>query len=114
MMQVDDILEILSECESEMRARFGVGRLTLFGSIVRGEAGPDSDLDILECAGRIAGYPSGAGFESFSPDFMAQDAVLRNLEVIGEAVKRMPEEWRERAPAVPSPDIADPRDHLIH
>ncbi|MCZ7664280.1 MAG: DUF86 domain-containing protein [Thermoleophilia bacterium] len=70
--------------------------------------------DVLECAGRIADYVSGLGFEEFSLNTMAQDAVLRNLEVIGEAVKRVPDEWRGRAPDVPWRDIAGLRDHLIH
>ena len=41
-------------------------------------------------------------------------AVLRNLEVIGEAIKRLPVEWRERAPEIPWQDVAGLRDILIH
>lgn len=70
--------------------------------------------DILECATRVARYASGLDFEEFSGNEMVQDAVLRNLEVIGEAVKRVPDEWRDRAPDVPWRDIAGLRDHLIH
>lgn len=46
-MRVDDILNVLSEHGPEIKARFGVGWLALFGSTARGDAGPDSDLDIL-------------------------------------------------------------------
>lgn len=39
---------------------------------------------------------------------------MRNLEVIGESVKRLPADLRQRAPEVPWQDIAGLRDILIH
>ncbi len=41
-------------------------------------------------------------------------AVVRSLEIIGEAVKSIPMEWREQYPAVPWQQIARMRDRLIH
>ena len=41
-------------------------------------------------------------------------AVVRSLEIIGEAVKSLPAEWRENYPAVPWRQIARMRDRLIH
>jgi uncharacterized protein with HEPN domain len=45
---------------------------------------------------------------------MAQDAVVRNFEVIGEAVKRIPESMKEERPDIPWRRIAGLRDVLIH
>jgi len=45
---------------------------------------------------------------------MAQDAVVRNFEVIGEAVKRIPEFLKEECPDIPWRRIAGLRDVLIH
>ena len=45
---------------------------------------------------------------------MAQDAVLRQLEVIGEAVKKLTPSTRERRPDIPWREIAGMRDVLIH
>ena len=45
-MQRDDILRILADHRAEL-AELGVGSLALFGSTARGEAGPESDVDLL-------------------------------------------------------------------
>ncbi len=46
-MHRDQIIQILSQHMGEIRQKFDVESLALFGSVARGEAGPDSDLDIL-------------------------------------------------------------------
>jgi uncharacterized protein with HEPN domain len=45
---------------------------------------------------------------------MVQDAVVRNLEIVGEAAKRVPPHLREQAPGVPWREMAGMRDKLIH
>jgi len=45
---------------------------------------------------------------------MIQDAVVRNLEIVGEAAKRVPPSLRERAPGVPWREMAGMRDKLVH
>ncbi|MDO8588485.1 MAG: DUF86 domain-containing protein [Armatimonadota bacterium] len=68
---------------------------------------------ILERIERIEHYTAG-GEDDFLGQEMAQDAVLRNLEVIGEAVKRIPREVRERYAGIPWKKMAGLRDVLIH
>ena len=59
-------------------------------------------------------YTSDFSKETFSADAMRVDAVLRNLEVIGEAAKRVPEDVRASHPQVEWKKIAGLRDILIH
>jgi len=70
--------------------------------------------DILEAAGLLARYTDGLTLDEFAGDIEKQDAVARRLEVIGEAVKGLPMELRERHPDIPWRDIAGARDVLIH
>ena len=46
-MKRDQVIRILSEHSEELRTRYGVHHLSLFGSVARDEAGPDSDVDLL-------------------------------------------------------------------
>jgi uncharacterized protein with HEPN domain len=57
--------------------------------------------DILEAAELIARYTDGLTLDQFAADTEKQDAVARRLEVIGEATKKLPTEFRESHPSVP-------------
>ena len=52
--------------------------------------------DILECAEKISAYVETVEKASFMGNGMLQDAVIRNLEIIGEAAKGLPEAFRDQ------------------
>ncbi len=54
--------------------------------------------DILESTGKIFDYTSGVDKDEFLDNSQLQDALLRRLEVIGEAVKSVPQDFRDRYP----------------
>ncbi|HNT93171.1 MAG: DUF86 domain-containing protein [Bacteroidales bacterium] len=69
---------------------------------------------ILQSINRIEQYISGKDHQSFSNDFMTQDAVVRQLEIMGEATKRISKGLRIINPQIPWSDMAGMRDILIH
>ena len=70
--------------------------------------------DILEAIRKIREFTDGLSLAALSKDAKTLDAVIRNLEVIGEAVKRLPEEVRDQQPDVEWKKISGLRDILIH
>jgi uncharacterized protein with HEPN domain len=70
--------------------------------------------DILEAGELIASYIEGLDCGSFVSDRRTVDAVVRNLEIIGEAVKYLPEQMTNRHPQIPWRAIAGFRDILAH
>lgn len=70
--------------------------------------------DILEAASRIATYTAEMTYEGFLKDIRTQDAVVRNLEIVGEATKNLSTGLRTQHPHIPWENMAGVRDKLIH
>jgi uncharacterized protein with HEPN domain len=70
--------------------------------------------DILEAIAKIRRYTGGLSLQTFTADAKTLDAVIRNLEIIGEAVKQIPEEIRSLRPEVEWKRVGRLRDILIH
>ena len=70
--------------------------------------------DILESIERIEKYTEGKTEEEFLEDYEKQDAIIKRLENIGEALKNIPAEFKKKHSKNPSEQIAGMRNVLIH
>ncbi|MFZ5858378.1 MAG: DUF86 domain-containing protein [Chloroflexota bacterium] len=70
--------------------------------------------DIQECCQKVLKFTTGMTFKEFVHDDLHYDAVLRNLEIIGEAVKHISDEHRQKYPQVKWRKIAGFRDIVAH
>ena len=174
-MTRQEIIERLSGRLGQIRQKFSVQRLALFGSAARDEAGPVSDVDVLvvfkgptsfdafmdlkfyledllgrrvdlspirpfvrrcatpsrgsssmsrdemmylqdisESCAQISEYVQGLSQADLIGDRKTYDAVVRNLEIIGEAAKHVPSRLRSRLPEVDWRRVAGMRDMLAH
>lgn len=70
--------------------------------------------DILESITRIEEYIKGISEEEFLKNVPTQDAAIRRFEIIGEAVKHIPDEIKQKYPGVEWKKIAGARDIFVH
>ena len=70
--------------------------------------------DIIEASNRISRYIKYLDSDFFMEDIIIQDAVIRNFEIIGEAVKNLPQDFREKYPYINWRGASGMRDKLIH
>ena len=70
--------------------------------------------DIVECCEKILRFTSGMNQEQFVEQELVMDAVLRNIEIIGEATKHLPDDVRAAIPSVEWKKIAGMRDWISH
>jgi uncharacterized protein with HEPN domain len=70
--------------------------------------------DIVENADKVQKFTKGVTFDDFVGDEMRAYATIRALEIIGEAVKQIPDDFRQQYPDIPWRKIARMRDKLIH
>lgn len=69
---------------------------------------------ILQSIKSVEKYSTGLEKERFMNDEEKQDAIIRRLEIIGEAVTNLEDKFKEDYPNIPWQDIADMRNRLIH
>lgn len=70
--------------------------------------------DILDAMEKAELLIAGVTYEQFAQDFRIHFAVVRALEIIGEASKRLPASLRQQHPALPWRGMAGLRDHIAH
>jgi uncharacterized protein with HEPN domain len=70
--------------------------------------------DVRVACAKIGRYLAGYDQAAFLADEKTIDAVVRNLEVVGEAVKQLPAEFREQHPRIPWRQIAGLRNRIVH
>ena len=70
--------------------------------------------DIFESITLIMQYTGTLTIDEFEEEIEKQDSIIRRLEVIGEAVRQVPEEFKKKNPYIPWRDIGDFRNVLVH
>lgn len=70
--------------------------------------------DMAESISNALEFVTGMSFDDFQHDIKTQFAVVRALEIIGEAAKCIPDELRQKHPHIPWRSLAGMRDKLIH
>lgn len=70
--------------------------------------------DILNAINEIDEFTAGMSFDVFEEDRKTINAVIRSLEVLGEATKHIPTSFRNKHPDIPWSKMAGMRDVLIH
>ena len=74
----------------------------------------DYAQDIYDSIVDIETFITGMDFEQFDGDKKTVNAVIRSLEIIGEAAKKIPKEITDNYPGVPWREMCAMRDKLIH
>ena len=70
--------------------------------------------DIHDCICQIEKFTKGMAFSDFVKDDKTNSAVVRKLEIMGEATKNIPLEIKQKCPDLPWTDMAKMRDKIIH
>ena len=70
--------------------------------------------DMVDACKKVGQFINGMTFEEFAQDDKTTFAVVRALEIVGEATKRIPQAVRDQAPTIPWRAMAGMRDKLAH
>jgi len=71
-------------------------------------------FDLMDFCRQILGYTQGMNRAAFESNRLVCDATLRNLELIGEAAKHIPDSIRSQLPEIPWPDLIGARNIFAH
>jgi len=71
-------------------------------------------LDMLQAARKVERYVRGKTFPEFESDEILQDAIERNVEIIGEAARKVSEAFKQAHPEIPWRKIIAQRNVLVH
>ncbi len=74
----------------------------------------DYVADILAAARSAQSYVEGVAYEQFVNENMRQDAVVRQLPIVGEAARRLSDEFKAAHPELPTRQMSGMRDILVH
>jgi len=69
---------------------------------------------ILDCIRKINEFSNGLSLKEFKTNEMVQDAIIRNIEIIGEASKKISKDTKQTYYEIPWKEISGMRDKLIH
>ncbi len=69
---------------------------------------------IIGAINKIRKYTKGLDEQEFMQNELINDAVVRNIEIIGEAVKNLPKDFTTKHKEIPWKDIAGMRDRIVH
>ncbi|HDM71044.1 MAG TPA: DUF86 domain-containing protein [Thermotogales bacterium] len=71
-------------------------------------------MDMIIACEKIVRYTENLSYEEFCKNDMIVDAVIRNIEILGEAAKNVSMDFRKRYPEVEWHEISKTRDKIIH
>ncbi|HEX2644086.1 MAG TPA: HepT-like ribonuclease domain-containing protein [Thermoanaerobaculia bacterium] len=71
-------------------------------------------LDMVIAARKVLRYASGIGAERFRQDEILQDAIVRNLQILGEAARKISDDFRQAHTEIPWSQIIGMRNRLVH
>lgn len=71
-------------------------------------------LDMLLAARKVMKYAKGVDFERFDQDEVLQDAIMRRIQIIGEAARKVSVEFKDQHPEIPWYEISGMRNRLVH
>jgi uncharacterized protein with HEPN domain len=71
-------------------------------------------LDMLLDARKVVKYVQGVNFEIFDQDEVLQDAIMRRIQIIGEAARKISQEFKEAHPEISWSEVIGMRNKLVH